>query len=58
MVNLHYVGALKATDELYALAADPDRHVYSYTTCIMLRGGDRECERLSVDVEGKGERIR
>ena len=35
MVNLHYVGASKATDKLYALAASPDRRVYSYTACIM-----------------------
>ena len=35
MINLHYVGASEATDELYALAAGPDRRVYSYTACIM-----------------------
>lgn len=35
MVNLHYVGASEATDELYALAAGPDRRVYSYTACIV-----------------------
>ena len=35
MVNLHYVGASKATDKLYALAAGLDRCVYFYTTCIV-----------------------
>ena len=35
MVNLYYVEASKATDELYALAAGPNRRVYSYTACIV-----------------------
>ena len=35
MNDLHYVGALEATDELYALANNLDTRVYSYTGCVV-----------------------
>ena len=35
MIDLHYVGSLEATDELYALVNSPDTRVYSYTGCVV-----------------------